>query len=97
MIDSRREAWLDEQQSKVNDDKKKRDSLAFRLETWRKHKQIDEDFNNDEKDVEKGYLLSRYEDWKDIEEYKKQQQQRDRDSLQGRLEKWYIIYPMNIT
>jgi hypothetical protein len=88
LIQTRYLSWKDEQQHREIEEAQRRISLMNRGETWRRQRQQEAEEEAIDKEEELMRLQARYEDWKDIEEYKKRQQQRDRESLQGRWEKY---------
>lgn len=75
--------WQDEQKHKALLEEQRRESLQKRNEVWSKQKQTELEMQYDDKEREVSLLQSRYEDWKDIEAYKKDQEKRHRESLQG--------------
>ena len=88
IIESRYDNWKDIEAYKKTEELRKRESMAGRLNQWKVQREIEKNLNDYDKDYEIDLMESRHEDWKDIEEYKKSQLQRDRESLAGRLDKW---------
>lgn len=90
LLDSKYEDWQSLQQSKDKEEQRKRESISNRIDLWRKGKGKQLETDEYKQKEETSLLLSRYEDWKDLEEYKKQSVMKRRESIVNRLDKWRL-------
>lgn len=88
LLDTRRQAWINEQEAKKEETKRKRESIVGRLDAWRNQKAIENEIKNIEVETKADMFFTREQDWRDIQDYKSNQTKKERESLAGRLEKW---------
>lgn len=88
LLECRHLNWKDDQEFVKQQEMRKRESLAFRLDEWRKHKQADESAEREEMQQREEAMQTRYEEWKDIQNYKQELTKNARESLCWRLNKW---------
>lgn len=91
LLETRHQDWTATKTAQQAEDKRKRESLAFRLQEWREQKAVVEGVASDAKKEESSLAASRASDWKDVQSYKDQQLKRDRESLAGRLKQWHAV------
>jgi len=78
----------DAQRANEEELNKSRESITGRLDEWRIQKQKDLKSKAEELAREQQNLEVRRQEWQDVEIFKKKQQQRERQSIAGRLEAW---------
>ena len=88
LVESRHQAWLDEQAAKAEEAKRQREDLAHRLEAWRVTRTVEEEATEKEREDRRRLLEERRLDWQAKETYKKSQADRDRQSVSQRLQLW---------
>ena len=75
-------------ETKDDEMKRKRQSVAHRLEQWKKDKAIMTTINEQEKDKEYEELQLKRENWLALKDHEKIEQEKERKSLEGRLQAW---------
>lgn len=88
MLQFRREAFQEKKEYEKSVQQSRRQSLIGRLDKWREEKHLDEEAHKQEVGLNHEEAELRLQDWHDLQEYKKALAQRDRESLERRLEKW---------
>jgi hypothetical protein len=88
LLETRHLNWEDDHKFKQEQEQRRRLSVAGRLDNWREQKQAGEKELSTIKENERDLLQTRQLDHQDMQQYKKQLVQRDRQSLAGRLQKW---------
>lgn len=88
LIESRRAGWEDEQQYKQNLRSARRQSMAGRLDVWRRQKAEVEEDRVEQMNGEVEQLELRREDWKAREAAKKEQKHEEREETVDRLDQW---------
>jgi hypothetical protein len=88
LLETRRQNWEDDRSHKTVNEQRKRESLAGRLDLWRKHKSVEENKERAEVEQQLSDSLQRNEDWHAVQAYKNEEAKHSRESLAGRLEHW---------
>lgn len=88
ILEFRKSLWKDKQEMITEQQNLERENATKSLEQWRNQKAKEEQMIEKEDDFHKELILKRHEDWLDMENYKKVQQKRSRESLAGRLDVW---------
>lgn len=88
ILEFRRSLWKDKQEMQAEELKMERENATKRLDDWRNQKVKEEQLLEKEEEFNKSILSKRHEDWLDMENYKKVQAKRSRESLAGRLDQW---------
>lgn len=87
-LEFRRKIWENERDYKLNEAKNRRQSIAGRLNIWRKQRSAEREKMELKQLEESSRFEVRHQDWSDIEQYKLKQCAKQRESLAGRLAKW---------
>jgi hypothetical protein len=84
----RKQNWEDDINSKKSEEERRRESVAFRLDEWRKHKGVEDELSRSMEHGELDLIHTRHADWKDVQAYKEEEERNRRESLAFRLDKW---------
>ena len=76
------------QDTKEDEMKRKRQSVAYRLEKWKKDKTIMSTINEQAKEKEYEELQLKRENWLALKDYENEGREKERKSLEGRLHAW---------
>lgn len=88
LLELRKMNWQDEVQAKQTAEKSRRESIANRINSWRAEKQLEQQQLRKKEEEELDLLQTRAIDWKEVQSYKSELEQRKRESLAFRLDKW---------
>ena len=88
LFESRSADWQAEQEHQQSLKKRARESLAFRLEEWRRHREYDEMLRMAELDREHGLAEWRLLNWREHEDYKRQLQVESKAHLATLMDHW---------
>ena len=87
LLESKRDNWIDANEHKKALDQKRRESLAFRLDEWRAHKQVAEKESGERAEAERIEWELKQQEAEDVATYRQACDRSRRESLAMRLEK----------
>lgn len=88
VLEFRREAFVDKKEFEKSIQENRRRSLVGRLDQWRNEKQLEESTKKREIETMHAEAEVKTQDWLDLQEYKKALAQKERESLEQRIQKW---------
>jgi hypothetical protein len=88
MLEFRREAFIEKKEFEKEIVQSRRRSLVGRLDEWRATKQTEAEVEAQAKEAVSAEAHIKTQDWLDLQEYKHTLAERERESLEARLEKW---------
>lgn len=88
LLEMRQRNWEDDNKAKQLAEQQRRISIAGRLDHWRDQKTVEQTELNATKKQTVELFQTRRLEHQDVQQYKKELIQRDRQSLAGRLQKW---------
>lgn len=88
LLEFRKEAFIGKIEFEKEIQESRRRSLVGRLDKWRSEKRMEELAKKDELHQQNVEAEIKTQDWLDIQEYKKNIAQRERESLEKRIQKW---------
>lgn len=88
LLETRKLNWEDDIGKKQKEEQERRQSIAGRIEEWRKQKNVEMEMQREQEHHELDLIHTRHADWKDVQSYKDELERRKRESLAFRLDKW---------
>lgn len=88
LLEMRQKNWKDDNDAKKLAEQQRRLSIAGRLDHWREQKTVEQSQLNSTRQQTVELFQTRRLEHQDVQQYKKELIQRDRQSLAGRLQKW---------
>ncbi len=87
-LNFRKMAWENERDYKLEEARKRRESTAGRLDKWRDERKTEKEEQEIKQLEERSLFEIQWKDWRDVEEYKRKQCAKNRESLAGRWNKF---------
>ena len=88
LLEFRYDSWKDASAEREAHAKRSRDSMAFRLDSWRNQRSVDSEQTAQEQEVAQLEFEMRHDDWLELQRYKTLVSEKSRQSVAGRLEQW---------